>query len=32
VVPVPDHFLSCFILLLLFFLHLWTMVIFQIFS
>jgi hypothetical protein len=27
----PDHFLSCFILLLLF-LHLWTMVTFQIFS
>jgi hypothetical protein len=27
-----DHFLNCFILLLLFFLHLWTMVIFQIFS
>jgi hypothetical protein len=32
VVHVPDHFLSGFILLLLFFLHLWTMVIFQIFS
>jgi hypothetical protein len=34
VVHFPDHFLSCFILLLLllFFLHLWTMVIFQIFS
>jgi hypothetical protein len=32
VVHFPDHFLSCFILLLLFFLYLWTMVIFQIFS
>jgi hypothetical protein len=32
VVHFPDHFLSYFILLLLFFLHLWTMVIFQIFS
>jgi hypothetical protein len=32
VVHVPDHFLSGFILLLLFFLHLWSMVIFQIFS
>jgi hypothetical protein len=32
VVHVPDHFLSGFILLLLFFLHFWTMVIFQIFS
>jgi hypothetical protein len=28
----PDHFLSCFILLVFFFLHIWTMVIFQIFS
>jgi hypothetical protein len=27
VVHVPDHFLSCFILLLHFFLHLWTIVI-----
>jgi hypothetical protein len=32
VVHFPDHFLSCFVLLLLFFLHLWTMVTFQIFS
>jgi hypothetical protein len=34
VVHFPDHFLSCFILLLLllFFLHLWIKVIFQIFS
>jgi hypothetical protein len=32
VVHFPDHFLSCFILLLLFFLHLWTMVILHIFS
>jgi hypothetical protein len=32
VVHVPDHFLSGFILLLLYFLHLWTMVILQIFS
>jgi hypothetical protein len=32
VVHFPDHFLSCFILLLLFLLHLWIKVIFQIFS
>jgi hypothetical protein len=34
VVHFPDHFLSCFILLLLllFFLHLWIKVIFQFFS
>jgi hypothetical protein len=32
VVHFRDHFLSFFILLLLFFLHLWTMVTFQIFS
>jgi hypothetical protein len=32
VVHFPDHFLSCFILLLLFTLHLWIKVIFQIFS
>jgi hypothetical protein len=32
VVHFPDHFLSCFILLLLFFFHLWIKVIFQFFS
>jgi hypothetical protein len=32
VVHFPDHFLSCFMLLLLFFLHPWIKVIFQIFS
>jgi hypothetical protein len=32
VVHIPDHFLGCFILLLHFFLHLWTIVIIQIFS
>jgi hypothetical protein len=32
VVHFPDHFLSCFSLLLLFFLHLWIKVIFQFFS
>jgi hypothetical protein len=32
VVHFPGHFLGCFTLLLLFFLHLWIKVIFQIFS